>query len=89
MGPLAGQRPRRPAPVPAASPALGVAEGSLAAAAVTMRCERHFKSSFGNVKAINLKKIKLSLSRAVTVAAAALNVLWAGPPGAHGGMAIP
>ena len=27
-----------------------------------MRCESHFKSSFGNVKAFNLKKLKLSLS---------------------------
>ena len=27
-----------------------------------MRCESHFKSSFGNVKAFNLKKLKLSLT---------------------------
>ena len=27
-----------------------------------MQCESHFKSSFGNVKAFNLKKLKLSLS---------------------------
>ena len=27
-----------------------------------MRFESHFKSSFGNVKAFNLKKLKLSLS---------------------------
>ena len=26
----------------------------------TMLCESHFKSSFGNVKAFNLKKLKLS-----------------------------
>ena len=29
---------------------------------ITMRFESHFKSSFGNVKAFNLKKLKLSLS---------------------------
>ena len=27
-----------------------------------MRCESHFNPSFGNVKAFNLKKLKLSLS---------------------------
>ena len=27
-----------------------------------MRCKSHFKSCFGNVKAFNLKKLKLSLS---------------------------
>ena len=27
-----------------------------------MRCESHFNRSFGNVKAFNLKKLKLSLS---------------------------
>ena len=30
----------------------------------SMLCESHFKSSFGNVKAFNLKKFKLSLSPA-------------------------
>ena len=29
---------------------------------LSMRFESHFKSSFGNVKAFNLKKLKLSLS---------------------------
>ena len=29
---------------------------------LAMKFERHFKSSFGNVKAFNLKKLKLSLS---------------------------
>ena len=30
-----------------------------AAASLTMRFESHFKSSFGNVKAFNLKKFKI------------------------------
>ena len=34
-------------------------------AATAMQCESHFKSSFGNVKAFDFKKLKISSSRVV------------------------
>ena len=36
--------------------------GSITTRGLSMRCESHFNPSFGNVKAFNLKKLKLTLS---------------------------
>ena len=49
---------------------------------MSMQCESHFNPSFGNVKAFNLKKLKLTLSPTQPVAAMA-----AGGPAAGGATA--
>ena len=48
---------------------------------MAMRCESHFNPSFGNVKAFNLKKLKLSLSPSPQWPQAALRRGWGATAG--------